>query len=82
MVFGTLALLTHLSSVAFYVSRAVAPKGTNSCRIQEEYVRLFDCNLTSIKRLANFRASQRLDLPSKRQAWASQSLALPTKRLD
>ena len=39
MVFGTLALLTHLSMVAFQVSRAAAPKGTKSCRTQGESVR-------------------------------------------
>ena len=73
MVFGTLALLSHLSMVAFQVSRAAAPKGTKSCRTQGESVRPYDCNLISIQRLA---------LPSKRLAWASQRLALPTKRLD
>ena len=73
MLFGTLALLSHLSMVAFQVSRAAAPKGTKSCRTQGESVRPYDCNLISIQRLA---------LPSKRLAWVSQRLALPIKRLD
>ena len=36
MVFGTLALLTHLLMVASQVRRAAAPKGTKSYRIQGE----------------------------------------------
>ena len=56
--------------VAFQVSRAAAPKGTKSCRTQGESVRPYDCNLTSIQRIA--RASQRLAQPSKRLAWAYQ----------
>ena len=73
MVFGTLALLSHLSIVAFQVSRAATLKGTKSCKTQGESVRPYDCNLTSIQ--MNARASQRLALSSKRLAWASQAHA-------
>ena len=79
MVFGTLALLSHLSIVAFQVSRAAAPKETKSCRTQGESVRPYDCNLTSIQ--MNARASQRLALPSKRLAWASQAHGGASKKL-
>jgi len=44
MVFGALALLSFVTMEMFQVSRAAAPKGTKSCRIQGEsvhqYVRL------------------------------------------
>ena len=62
MVFGTLALLTHLSMVVFQVSRAAAPKGTKSCRTQGESVRPYIRSLLArpSKRLAkNFRRHAR-----------------------
>ena len=79
MVFGTLALLAHLSMVAFQVSRAAALKGTKSCRTQEESVCPYDCYFTSIQRIA--RASQKLALPSKRLAWASQMRGGASRKL-
>ena len=79
MVFGTLALLTHLSMVVFEVSRAAASKGTKSCRTQGESVRLYDCYLTPIQRIAS--ASQRVTLPSKRLAWASQMRGGASRKL-
>ena len=79
MVFGTLALLTHLSMVAFQVSRAAAPKGTKSCRTQGETVCPYACNFTSIHKIA--RASQRLAPPSKRLAWVSQTCVGASRKL-